>query len=413
MTTPRNRSDAEPEICATRQSIYLAGRDMKLPDLSFRLLQLLSERAPQPVSFDEIERVVWAAHVSRETIKQRVKLLRDSLAELGVPGGGIESVRNLGYRLSHSLTPYEPPVGGKSPTAKRRFWAPAVGLTICLFALLAYLLLPDQRVSANPFSLSVYSSFPVARSETQSRAWDAANLTLMHGLGRMSNLEVVASDDGQRETYLGVDMESVPEGPYETLALKLVEAQTGNLLWAETFGLDQDGYDKPIAIFVAEAHKQIIALGLQPGKGIGPDKANEAWQLYQSASSLAKTGKEANLLTARARLDSVLAMHPTFALARSLRVRIDAMLVIDFGQDRRQALHALKEAQSLVDAHPDVPEFRRALATAQIARGALPEALQNLQLAERNMPFLRSDIAALRRLMDAEAIEKVERVKGI
>ncbi len=57
----------------------MAKREIRLPDLSFSLLWLLSERAPDPVPFDEIERVVWAAQVSRETVKQRVKLLRDSL----------------------------------------------------------------------------------------------------------------------------------------------------------------------------------------------------------------------------------------------------------------------------------------------------------------------------------------------
>jgi len=366
--------------------------------LSFRLLRLLSERAPEPVSFDEIERVVWAAHVSRETIKQRVKILRDSLEGLGVTNGGIESARNVGYRLTQTLTQYEPPVSGKPPSAVRRFWAPAVGLAACLCAVLVYLFLSGQHAAAKPLSLSVHSIVAQPRPP----AWDAARQTLIGELSRMSNLVVVAADDGQRETDLVVEMDRIPDGPYETLALELIETETGARLWAETYGLDQDGYDKPISIFVADVHEQVVALGLRPGQDITPDKANRARQLYLSASSLARSGKEADLLAARARLDSALSLRPTFAIARSLRARIDARLVIDHGRDQRLALQALGEAQSLVDAHPDVPEFRRTLATVQIARGALAEALENLEAAERNMPFLRPDIAALRRQMDLQ-----------
>lgn len=396
MDRPSHSPAGQPEICASKQTARLAGREIRLPDLSFRLLRLLSERAPEPVSFDEIERVVWAAHVSRETIKQRVKMLRDSLEGLGVPNGGIESARNVGYRLTQTLTQYKPPVSGKPPSGVRRFWAPAVGLAVCLCAVLVYLFLSDQR-AAKPLSLSVHSDLPVIVGQPRSPAWDAAQQTLIRELSRMSNLVVVASGDGQRETDLVVEMDRVPDGPYETLAFELIETGTGTKLWAETFDLDQDGYDKPIPTFVANVHKQIVALGLQPGQEIGADQANQARQHYLSASSLAKTEKEADLLAAKARLDSALDLRPTLAIARSLRARINARLVIDHGRDQRFALQALNEAQSLVDAYPDVPEFRRTLATAQIAKGTLSEALENLEKAERNMPFLRSDIAALKR----------------
>lgn len=398
MTTTRRSSTVEPEICVARQTVRLAGREVRLPDLSFRLLRLLSERAPEPVSFDEIERFVWAAHVSRETIKQRVKILRDSLEGLGVAHGGIESARNIGYRLTQTLAQYEPSVSGKPPSAVRRFGAPVAGVAACLCAVLVYLFLSDQGAVAKPLSMSVHSLVAQPRPP----AWEAARQTLIGELSRMSNLIVVATDDGRRETDLVVEMESIPDGPYETLELELIETGTGTRLWAESFGLDQDGYDKPISIFVADVREQVVALGLRPEPGIPAGEANRARQLYLSASSLAKSGKAADLLAARARLDSALAIRPAFALARSLRARIDARLVIDHGRDQRLAFQALGEAQSLVDAHPDVPEFRRTLATVQIARGTLPEALENLEAAARNMPFLRPDIAALRRQMDLQ-----------
>ncbi len=273
---------------------------------------------------------------------------------------------------------------------------------VCLCAVVIFLFQADARTTAAPLTLAVRSSAPAAVRQSRSPSWDAAQRTLVRDLSRMSNLVVVAAADAQRATDLVVVMDRIPDGPYETLALELIETGTGTVLWAETHGVDQEGYDKPISQFVASVHEQVVALGLRPGPDISPGKSNRARQLYLSASSLARSEREGDLLAARTRLDSALAMRPTFALARSLRARVDARLVIGHGRDQRVARDALSEAQSLVDAYPEVPEFRRTLATVQIATGALPEALKNLETAERNMPFLGRDIAALRRQMNEQ-----------
>ena len=392
---------SEPEICLARYTLRYRGREVRLPELSFRLLCLLSERAPEPVAFDEIERLVWGAYVSRETIKQRVKILRDCLSELGVADGGIQSARNVGYRLTQTLGTYEPEVSGK-PSSGRRIGFVAGGLAIGLGAVALYLSQADARSTSAPLSLSVRSDASLAGPGSRSPAWDAAQQMLIRDLSRMSNLVVVAADR-KRPTDLIVEMDRIPDGPFETMALELVETDSGTVLWSEIYGLDQAGYGKPISHFVANVHEQVVALGLRPeARDLFSNRSNRVRQLYMSASALAKSGKEADLLAARSRLDSALEMRPTFALGRSLRARVDAKLVMGHGRDQRVAMRALTEAQSLVDENPDVPEFRRTLATVQIATGALTEALENLEIAERNMPFLRRDVAALRRRIDPQ-----------
>lgn len=385
------------QLCGPAQSVRWAGREIRLPDLSFRLLQLLSERAPDPVSFNEIERLVWAAHVSRDTIKQRAKLLRDALDDLGVPGGGVESVRNVGYRLVRAFTPYDPQAPAEAaPGGRRRLWLAVVAGVVCLGVAVGALRLSSEQLPPQSLLVSVHGNAPVVVTHFPSSAWNAAYQTLIKSLSRMSNI-VVVDDAGQQKADLVVAMDSIPDGPFETLSLRLVERQTGTPIWAETFDLDQEGYGKPVAIFAADVHRQIVALGLQPGPDIDPDQANGARQHYLRASALAKTGDLADLLAARAQLNTALDLRPSYATARSLRARINARLVINYGQDRRLAREALDEAQSMVDAHPDVPEFRRTLAAAQIATGALPQALANLETAERHMPSLRPDVAALQR----------------
>lgn len=391
------------EICVARQTVRCRGKEIRLPDLSFRLLRLLSERAPEPVSFAEIERGVWNAHTSRETIKQRAKMLRDVLAELGVADGGVQSARNVGYRLTRALDAYEPSHGVAAPSKTARIMAIAMVLTVGLCVLAVYLARSGDQTAATAVVFSVRSD---AENAPQSRlpAWTDARQVLATGLSKMANVRVVASGRGPPADLL-VTMDRVPDGASEDLALELLEAETGVLLWSETYGLDQDGYDKPISDFVANVHKQVAALGLRPqAQDLASDEWRRAWRLYVSASSGAKSDNEADLVAARSRLDAALRLRPGFALARSLRARIDAGLVIGYGRDRGVALRALAEVQSLVDANPDIPEFRRSLAATQIAVGDLPAALDNLERAQRNLPFLRSEVMALRRRLGLEVL---------
>lgn len=388
------------EVCVARRTVRFAGRESRLPDLSFLLLRLLGERAPEPVPFAEIEERVWNAQVSRETIKQRAKMLRDSLAELGLRDG-VESARNVGYRLTRPLGTFERPVAAEPWWRARRARFAAAGLAACAGALILYLVEAGGSAAGSPRTLAVRSN-PAATTAQASAAWEGARRLLVRDLSRLPGLAVVADDGTGRTTDLVVEMERIQLQGRETLALELVETDTGVLLWAETYPLNEGSWDRAVSHFVADIHAQVEALGMRLGQDGFPQQPRRAQELYLAASSLARSDDEADLKAARARLDTALAMRPSFALARSLRARVDARLVIRHGHDPALARHALAEARSLVEAHPDVPEFRRALATAQIATGDLPEALRNLETAQRDMPFLRRDMLALQRRMELE-----------
>ena len=80
------------------------GHDLRMPDLSYRLLRTLCECAPDVASKDEIAREVWQHEaVSDETIAQRVTLLRKALADAG-GADAIVSVRGRGYRIARPVT---------------------------------------------------------------------------------------------------------------------------------------------------------------------------------------------------------------------------------------------------------------------------------------------------------------------
>ena len=401
MKSTRDETEAVVEVCIARRTVRVSGRETKLPDLSFRLLRLLGERGPEPVTFAEIEQSVWGAQVSRETIKQRVKMLRDSLASLGLRGG-VASAHSVGYRLTRPLVLYEGSVEMGPWWRSRRIGLAAASLTVCAGAIIFYLVQPAREAAAEPLTLSVLSNPATASAQSSTPAWEGARRVLIRDLSRLSGLAVVSSDGSEQPTDLVVEMERIPLAGREMMALELKETGSGVVLWAETYPLNETSWDNSVSHFVANTHSQIEALGLKLGQDGFPQQPKKVQALFLSATSLARSDAEADLLVARARLDAALAMRPTFALARALRARIDARLTMEHGHDLALARRALAEARSLVDAYPEVPEFRRTLATAQIAAGDLQEGLGNLEIAQRNMPFLRRDILVLKHRMEAE-----------
>ena len=278
----------------------------------------------------------------------------------------------------------------------------AASLTVCAGAIIFYLVQPARWAAAEPLTLSVLSNPATASAQSSTPAWEGARRVLIRDLSRLSGLAVVSSDGSEQPTDLVVEMERIPLAGREMMALELKETGSGLVLWAENYPLNETSWDNSVSHFVANTHSQIEALGLKLGQDGFPQQPKKVQALFLSATSLARSDAEADLLAARARLDAALAMRPTFALARALRARIDARLTMEHGHDLALARRALAEARSLVDAYPEVPEFRRTLATAQIAAGDLQEGLGNLEIAQRNMPFLRRDILVLKHRMEAE-----------
>jgi DNA-binding response OmpR family regulator len=74
----------------------------RLTPLESRLLQLLIAHAGHPVTTERLLKHVWGQRAGgdRQLLKQLVHRLRQKLGETPSPGRGIETVANVGYRLS-------------------------------------------------------------------------------------------------------------------------------------------------------------------------------------------------------------------------------------------------------------------------------------------------------------------------
>jgi len=386
------------DLCARTQRVRFAGREAKLPDLSFRLLQLLREHAPAAVGFEEIERVVWAAHVTRETIKQRAKLLRDALVALGLQEEAIAAVRSVGYRLTVPAGVYDAPVrgAGLGPPNWRAF-AAASGFVV---AVAAAALIAGGLWRQPPGALQIEIVQTPAANDVGPQALSNVSRDLANYLTRVEGVDVlVGASSGGRASDLIVDFAIAGPQTDARLSLRLVDRHSGLILWAEDYPFDASDYDRSLAHFASNVHANVETLSLKLGRNGQERQPRAAREEYESVLALIRGAGEPDLLVAQRRLDVLLAQRPAFALARALRARVLADLVLRHGRDPRLAASAVAEARSLVDAYPFAADFKYTLARAQLAAGDEAGALRNLYSAARDLPFLERDILALERQM--------------
>jgi hypothetical protein len=202
---------------------------------------------------------------------------------------------------------------------------------------------------------------------------------------------------GERTSDLIVDFTIAGSGTDARLSLRLVDRHSGLILWAEDYPFDASDYDRSLAHFASNVHANVEMLSVKLGRNGQQRQPRAAREEYESILALTRGASEQDLLVAKRRLDALAARRPEFALARSLRVRVSADLILRHGHDPRAAEAAIAEAQALVDDNPFAADFKYTLARAQMAAGDEDSALRNLYAAARDLPFLQRDILALER----------------
>ncbi|BDX06308.1 winged helix-turn-helix domain-containing protein [Planctobacterium marinum] len=97
-------TSAGVELDQKQQLVVVNGKILKLPFLSFKVLQQLFLNAPHAVSIDELINLCWSGQVvADETVVQRIALLRKSLSSAGIAEDCIENRRGEGYRWVYEV----------------------------------------------------------------------------------------------------------------------------------------------------------------------------------------------------------------------------------------------------------------------------------------------------------------------
>lgn len=375
---------------ALERKVAYRGQELVLGELSFKLLSLLAERAPSTVPFDVIEKEVWSASATRETVKQRVKLLRDDLSRMGVPGSTIEAMRNAGYRLTISV--HEP--------VRPRIMEWALGSVLAALAVAAvFMMLTPEARNSRVLTLAIKDD--LATAQVQSSAWRGISQTLTRNLTKLDSIAVVDPIAGKAVgSDLLVTLTPFQQDGESHYSVRLTDRRTFVVLWAENYRSAGVSYDLASFHAVNNIQAYVAALGGDLGTAGYPAQTPENQHAYMIALKHWRRGDEASLLSAQTRLRRVIKATPVFELAQSLLARVDADLVLRHGYSRSLAQNGIRIAQQLVDKYPDFADFRYSHARTKLALGDSQGALADLRQAVTSMPFLARDIRMLELVSD-------------
>ena len=277
---------------------HLLLRDSKpipLGPLTYRLLLTLVEAAPNMVSHEELIVAVWDGRsMSPETVSQRIKLLRDALADDPHHPRYLELVRGQGYRL----LPRVEVLPDESPARHHHRWVVPTGAAILLAALAAiglWILTTQTDAVRERFSVAVLPFEDLSPGQQQQYLADGIAEEIINLLSGATTLRVIARTSSFSLRGTGADVARISkmlgvthvlegsvrqEGDRIRVSVRLIDASNGSRLWS-------DSYDRPVGDVLAletnvarsvaaELKANLQNLADVPAKGVNV----EAYDLY-------------------------------------------------------------------------------------------------------------------------------------
>ena len=243
--------------------------------LTFDLLLTMANAAPSLVSYDELAKSVWGGRpVTPETITQRVKLLRDALADDAGAPRYVELIRGQGYRLMPEVEAVSGPRKEQGRRSFRGVWSIIVATILVVVCAGLWLVKPGP-----PPSIAVMPFVDMSRDGDQGHLADGIAEELINSLASLDGLQVASRTASFAVENTHEDLAAIGEqlgvstilqgsvrksGDDIRIAVQLIEAETGFQLWSETFArelVDIFAIQEQIAIATAGA------LGVRLGVG--------------------------------------------------------------------------------------------------------------------------------------------------
>ena len=181
------------EINEATASVTLNGQEISLPKLSYKLLTVLAQHSPNLITEQQLIEEVWENRVvTRDTIQQRVKLLRQAIGDKPQDPMYIGNVHGQGYKLLFSVEPVE----NKSTVRSQKKFRILIALMIVSMGFLLYHFFghpnPPQyfEQSSNPQLEETENNFDRNKHSENS---DARRF-YFNGRGYLSNKQVEYND---------------------------------------------------------------------------------------------------------------------------------------------------------------------------------------------------------------------------
>ncbi|MEO5883424.1 MAG: winged helix-turn-helix domain-containing protein [Caldimonas sp.] len=351
------------------------GRPAELRAQALKLLIVLGERAGQVVAKEELLRRVWGdVVVTEDSLVQAIGAIRRTLGD--EDHALLRTVPRRGYLLvanpADAETPsVAAPAAAVSPVTPRHppAWAAVALAVVAVFAVLAATLLPPKpSESHRSLAILPFESDDVASAD----AWfvDAITSDLNTMVARWpAPLRVVGRGTMQVYKGKGADPRAVGrelgvahvltgrvrrEGKRVRIAIELVEAENGQVLWARPFDVDRaelPGSVGDIAGGLAKALNIELGDALMHGRRLDPAQADADDLSMHAFSVLLKSLGPDNLERARQLFEQAIARDPQSLRALAGVSLTNSMSVsFDWARDPAASMRRSREALDQLEA---------------------------------------------------------------
>ncbi len=351
------------EIDVASGTLWRDGAVVDLPELSFRLLLTLAERAPGLVSKDELIEAVWGdVVVSDETLAQRARLLRQALGDDGSDSRYFTAVRGRGYRLTAPVEAIDPdpldvrhtPDSRRGPAALLAFVA-ALALGALVFWQGSDNLRDIERLAVLPFK-------DLSRDRDYGFFADGMQEELLTRLAGIEAVDVLSRSSVERfrGTEIGIpdiaaalDADAVIEGSIRVtgddlrITVQLIDGRSDRHLWADSFD-DVLSVENIFDIQRRVAGEIAAALALErPAEPMLPTQSLDAYNRYLLGRYHTFRQTPRDLERAVRNLEAAIDIDPEFAEAYAALGLALAFQGTNYGGKRPRDVYPLAREAAL------------------------------------------------------------------
>ena len=300
--------------------------EIELPRLSFDLLVTLIRHSPNVVTFDSLIEEVWDGRVvAEETVTQRVKLLRDALAEAGFTNELVSTARGRGYRLAAPVNVESEVQGRFQP----RMVAVAASLVILVVAAGFYVWMhATSSYDPGEHSIAVLPFDDLTQDKQAGYLGDGIAEELLNRLAQIPGLHVtsrtssfaVRDDEDVRSIAEKLGVRTVLEGSVRMaddkvrVTVQLIDTVEDKHVWSEQFDrelADVFEIQDEVAIAIAERFRLATQAVAPTSRQLDPG----AVELYLQARRDIRSRSAPKLAAAVDSLETIVNMEPAYAPA--------------------------------------------------------------------------------------------------
>lgn len=383
---------ADITLDPVRRTVSRGGTEVKLGKLTYELLLLLVDAAPRVVTQDEVAERLWNdRHVTQDTVRQRVKLLRKALSDDAEVPRYFTVIRGQGYRL----IPDVEIVAAESPPIwrRRRRLAASIAL-IAVAALSVFFWRVPGIQDEGDIPVNLARSIPHERSiavlpfESLVPDSDSTNFVggihndLLTQLSKVSSLKIISRtsvlgyrDRNENLRHIGdeLNVATILEGSVQRsgdsvrINVQLIDAASDEHLWAESFDRELTAQNlfaiqSEIAKAIADSLQAVISPEELARLQEVPTENTRAYNHYLIGNKHLRGIDNRTVFSEAAKaFERAVKADPEFALAWALLSRAHSAVYyfVDKTEARRElARQAIDRA---IELDPDLPEAHYAM----------------------------------------------------